>query len=136
MREIGIVEVLITALLTSGFVTGIFTLVTKKVWSPESKNELARLGSEFAQQLLRDAKSEREELRLTIRELQETVSIHHKTIDRLEHLAKAKDKIIAELEERQFKMAEKLRQGLPITLIDIFGDDAPDGFTFIDEEVV
>lgn len=121
-------QIIITALLSSGFVSGFIALLSKTVWSPESKNELARLGNEFAQQLLLEARSERQELRVTIQELEATVNVKNETINRLKHLAEEKDAVIHELEERQVMLAQKLQDGKPITLQDIFGDRAPKDF--------
>jgi len=136
MENITFAQFLVALFLSSSFMGGVFTIVTKKLWSPESKNELAKLGNEFAQQLLRDAKIEREELRLTIRELQDSISAKSQAIERLESLAKEKDKVIAELEERQYRMVNKLKEGIPITLKDIFGDKAPVDIQLITDEVV
>lgn len=121
-------QLIVTALLSSGFVTGMIALFGKTLTSPESKNDLARLGNEFAHQLLLDAKSEREELRLTIRELEQTNITQIDIIGRLEKLAHEKDKVIEELERRQIVIANKLQAGDPITLQDIFGPTAPKEF--------
>lgn len=118
-------QTIITALLSSGIVAGIFSLLTKKSRSPESENELARLGSDFAAQLLEDARSERKELRLTIIDLEKSNDTKQDTIDRLKALANDKDNRIAELERRQQLVAEKLQHGQSITLVDIFGKEAP-----------
>lgn len=134
--ELNMVQVIVTALLSSGFVGGLMTLLQKMIPSPESKNDLARLGNEFAHQLLIDAKTEREELRLTIRELEDLITEKRDTVDRLKQLAKDKDDTIRDLEERLIKMAEKLESGQRITLRDIFGEKAPEGFLITKEEVV
>ena len=125
-----VLQILITALLSSGFVGGLVALFTKQVWSPEAKNDLSRLGNEFARQLLSDAKAEREELRLTIHELENNMATTQVTVARLNAMAEEKDRVIAEFEQRLTKMARKLQQGLPISMQDIFGDKAPKEFTF------
>lgn len=129
-------QIVVTALLSSGMVGGVLALITKSMWSPESKNELARLGNEFAQQLLQDAKVEREELRITIRDLEHSLLTKREIIERLNQLAEDKDIVIRDLEQRQIKMAEKLKKGLPITLQDIFGGNAPANYTLGHDEVV
>ena len=134
--QVTFAQMLVTALLSSGLVGGIIALLTKTVWSPESKNDLARLGNEFAQQLLSDAKSERQELRLTIHELEQSISTKNDAIERLKQLAAEKDRVISELEERRLKMAQKLQAGTAITLQDIFGDKAPREFHITLDEVV
>ena len=121
-------QVIIVAVLSSGLASAIVAFFSKKAWSPESKNELARLGNEFAQQLLKDARSERAELRATIHEL-ETATIDHKgSIERLTRLVEEKDRVIHELEERRILIARKLQQGKAITLYDVFGDHTPEEF--------
>lgn len=121
-------ETVVVAILSSSVVGGIITLLTKKVRSPEAENDLARLGNEFAHQLLADAKSEREELRLSIRELEDIITDRTEAVDRLRSLLEEKDAIIQELEVRQIKLAGKLQAGVPITLQDIFGKKAPSEF--------
>lgn len=116
----------VTAVLSSGVVAGLFALLTKKSQSPESQNELARLGNEFAAKLLEDARTERAELRLTIKDLEGSIDTKQESIDRLKSLLDEKDKKIHVLEELQHKVATKLQQGHPLTLADIFGGDAPD----------
>lgn len=136
MGNATLVQIVVTALLSSGMVGGVLALITKAEWSPESKNELARLGNEFAQQLLQDAKVEREELRITIRDLEHSLSTKREIIERLNKLAEDKDIVIRNLEQRQIDMAEKLKKGLPITLQDIFGGNAPANYTLGYDEVV
>ena len=136
MGNTNIAQIVVTALLSSGLVGGFLALVTKSMWSPESKNELARLGNEFAQQLLQDAKVEREELRITIRDLEHSLSTKREIIERLNQLAEDKDIVIHDLEQRQIMMAEKLKQGKPITLQDIFGGNAPTNYHLGYDEVV
>lgn len=136
MGNATLAQIVVTALLSSGMVGGVLALITKSMWSPESKNELARLGNEFAQQLLQDAKVEREELRITIRDLEHSLSTKREIIERLNQLAEDKDIVIRNLEERQIKMAEKLKKGLPITLQDIFGGNAPAKYKLGYDEVV
>lgn len=114
-------QIVVTVLLSSGFVGGVMALLTKQMWSPESKNDLARLGNELAHQLLVDAKTEREELRLTIRELESTITEKGEVIARLNKIAHEKDRMISDLEDRQHKLALKIHLGEPITLYDIFG---------------
>jgi len=120
-----LLQTIIAAVLSSGLISGIFTLVSKRSRSPESQNELARLGNEFASQLLEDARAERKELRATIIELEKSNSTKQETIDRLKSLLDEKDKRINELEDRQHILAGKLRAGEQITLADIFGKNAP-----------
>lgn len=122
--EASLAQIVVASLLSSGFVGGVIAALTKAMWSPESKNELAKLGNDFAQQLLEDAKTEREELRLTIKELESILTDHEASITRLKALAEEKDRVINELERRQTILASKLQQGLTITLKDIFGDKA------------
>ena len=109
---------------------------TKKLWSPEAKNDLAKLGNDFARQLLQDAKSEREELRLTITELEDIVQENKASIDRLKALANEKDRVIQELERRMARLAEKVSSGDPITLQDIFGEKAPKDVVITKQESV
>lgn len=127
MKDVNLGQLVVSVLLSAGFVSGIFALFTKKMWSPESKNDLAKLANDFASQLLNDAKVEREELRLSIRELEGVVTENREIIHRLESLAKEKDKVIGALEERLKIIAEKVRDGRVVTIKDIFGDSAPDG---------
>lgn len=124
--ELNYPQIVVSMLLSTGFVSGIFALLTKSMWSPESKNDLARMGNEFARQLLADAKSEREELRLTIHELEDLDTKNRNTIARLQKLLEDKNRKIQELERRLNDMAQKLHSGTPISLRDIFGDSAPD----------
>lgn len=119
------VQVITLAVLSSGLVSGLLTLFTKKLWSPESKNDLARLGNEFASQLLQDAKIEREELRQTIKDLEVSNDVKQSTIVRLERLLNEKHKRIAELEHRQHDLALKLQSGKELTLQDLFGERVP-----------
>lgn len=128
MGKVTAIQMVITALLSSGLVGGFITLVSKKVWSPESENELARIGNEFAQKLLEDARTEREELRTTIRELENGMASKEQTIDRLKRLADDKDAVIRLLEDRQYIVARKLQLGEIITVRDIFGPETPDEF--------
>lgn len=125
--EANVIQIIFTALLSSGLVGGLVALLTKTIWSPESKNDLAKLGNDFAHQLLLDAKSERAELRLTITELEDSITTKYQTIRRLNQIAEDKDKVIRDLENRLSMMARKLEEGIPITLQDIFGDKAPKG---------
>lgn len=119
------IQQVVLGILGGGGVAGIFALVNKRSRSPESQNELARLGNEFAKQLLDDARSERKELRDTIKELEESNSAKQESIDRLNTIAENKDRRIAELERRQNLVAQKLQAGEKITLSDIFGGDSP-----------
>lgn len=128
MGEFNAIQVAVTALLSSGFVGGVMTLFSKKVWSPESKNELARIGNEFAQLLLEEARAEREELRQTIKELEHSIISKEDAIDRLQSIAREKDAVIQILEERQFIVAHKIQQGEVVTMYDIFGPHAPPEF--------
>ncbi len=125
---------LVLGIFGGGLVTGIFALLSKKSRSPESQNELARLGNEFATKLLEDARSERRELRETIKELEKSNFTKQETIDRLNTLVDQKDKRIEEFETRQRIVAKKLHVGEKITLHDIFGDDAPSGVQIVSDE--
>ena len=130
-----LIQSIIMGILSGGLVGGIMTLVTKKARSPESQNELARLGNEFATQMLEEARTERKELRLTISELEGHVSTKQGTIDRLTKLLQDKDDKIADLESRQHLLAQKLQRGEKITLADIFGKDAPEVHLIIEDSV-
>lgn len=121
---------IITSILSGGLVAGLFSLVTKRSKSPESQNELARLGNDFAAQLLKEAQLERTELRLTITELEKSLREQNKSIetledsiDRLKNLLKTKNDRIDELHKRQHLLAGKLQSGEKISLVDIFGTD-------------
>lgn len=123
--EASVIQVIVASVLSSGLVGGIITLFTKRVWSPESKNELARIGNEFAQQLLEDAKNERTELRETIKQLEGSNFSKEQAIERLQKIADDKDTVIQQLEERQLVVARKLQRGEAVSLYDIFGENAP-----------
>ena len=111
--------------LLSSFISSITTIAVKKLVSPESRNELARIGNEFAEQLLKEARSEREELRATISELEGVLVANHETITKLRHIANEKDLVIQELESRRFNVALKLRNGQTVTAEDVFGAKVP-----------
>lgn len=131
------IQLLISSLLGGGVVGGIFAVITKKSKSPESQNELARLGNEFASKLLEDARVERKELRDTIKELESTKAAQSTSIDKLNNILQAKDDKIQELENRQQILAHKLQIGEVITLKDIFGKDAPSTmYLTIDEDTI
>lgn len=131
------IRTIISGLLGGGFFAGLFAIISKKSTSPESQNELARLGNEFASKLLEDARAERKELRDTIKELENTKSAQSESIDKLNGILLNKDEKIRELEGRQQTLAQKLRLGEKITLKDIFGKDAPSEITFtIDEDTI
>lgn len=115
------IQIAITALLSSGLVGGIMTIFSKKVWSPESKNELARIGNEFAQLLLEEARAEREELRRTIDELERVILEKKEALEKLEAIAREKDQVIHMLEDRQMMVARKIREGELVSLDDVFG---------------
>lgn len=121
MDKLSTVQLLVTALLSSGFVAGLMTLITKKVWSPEATNDLARVGNEFAHLLLKEARTEREELRATIRDLEQGLATKDETIKRLNNLAREKDVMIKALEAKQYFIAAKIQRGEIVSLIDIFG---------------
>jgi predicted RNase H-like nuclease (RuvC/YqgF family) len=141
---------LVVVIITSGLVTGIFSLLTKRSKSPESQNDLARLGNDFAAQLLKEAQEERKELRTTIgnlealleqkkREYNTTIEEKDAYIETLENsietlksILKSKTDRIEELEARQQLLAEKLQKGEKISLTDIFGDNAPDVHVIVD----
>jgi septal ring factor EnvC (AmiA/AmiB activator) len=128
------IQSIVVAVISGGLVSGIFTLVGKKTKSPESQNDLAKLGNEFAAQLLEDARAERKELRLSIQELENSNDVKQATINRLNDLLAQKDRRITELEERQNDMARKLQRGEAISLRDIFGHDAPNiNMTLLEE---
>lgn len=126
MDEINVIQVLVTALLSSGFIGGFLALIQKKIWSPESENDLVRIGNEFANQLLLEARVERKELRLTITELESVNASKEDSIARLLKIVENKDAMIRQLESRQYALAEKIREGEVITFRDLFGSDAPD----------
>ena len=111
--------------LLSSFISSITTIAVKKLVSPEARNELARIGNEFAEQLLKEARSEREELRATISELEGVLVANHETITKLRHIANEKDLVIQELESRRFNVALKLRNGQTVTAEDVFGAKVP-----------
>lgn len=136
MSDLNIPQMVVSVLLSGGFVGGLFALLTKSMWSPESKNDLARLGNDFARQLLADAQTERAELRLTIHELETNKTAHLETIERLKNLLNEKNRVIRELEERLTRMAEKLSAGEAISLRDIFGENAPDHTYYSPDEAV
>lgn len=125
MSSLNIPQMIAAFIFGSATVTGLFSIFNKKVESPEAKTDLARLVHETAHQLIVDAKSEREELRLTIRELNASIVTKDETIQRLEKLAEEKDAVIAELEARQIRLARKITAGIQITLRDVFGDIIP-----------
>lgn len=122
MEELSGVQLFITVLVSSGLIGGLATLITKRVWSPETKNDLARIGNEFAQQLLNDARAEREELRVTIKELEKNVVTKQESIDRLKKLLEEKDEAIDLCEQRHLMVARKIQMGQEVTLEDIFGE--------------
>ncbi len=125
------IQSLLIGIFGGGLVSGIFALLSKKARSPESQNELARLGNEFAAKLLEDARLERQELRETIRELEQSIFTKDETIQRLKTLLEQKDHQIRDLEQRRYVVAHKLQTGEKITLADIFGDDAPSNIQII-----
>lgn len=118
-------QVVTAVALSSSFISSITTIAVKKLVSPESRNELARIGNEFAEQLLKEARSEREELRATISELEGVLVANHETITKLRHIAHEKDLVIHELESRRFNVALKLRNGQTVTAEDVFGAKVP-----------
>lgn len=128
MDGLNIVQVAVTALISSGFVGGLMTLLSKKVWSPESKNDLAKIGNDFAQLLLEEARTERAELRTTIKELEKSLVVKEEAMDRLERIANEKDVVIQTLEERQFQVARKVQLGEKVSFYDIFGPRTPPEF--------
>lgn len=130
--SIDFIQTIITAIITGGLVSGIFSLVSKRARSPESQNELARLGNDFATKLLEDARAERKELRETIRELENSNNTKQEVIDRLNALAMDKDRRINEFEDRQKIIANKIKTGERVTLSDIFGKNAPEITIVID----
>lgn len=119
------IQGLISGIFGAGLISGVLAIIQKRSRSPESQNELARLGNEFAAKLLEDARTERSELRTTIKELESSNSTKQETIDRLNALLEQKDRLIDELEHRRRIVARKLQIGERITLHDIFGEDAP-----------
>lgn len=127
MESISLTQLIAAIVMSSAFTTGLFSVLSKKLQSPEAKNDLTKLGNDFAHQLLTEARNEREQLRLTIKELSSTVVTKDETIDRLKHLLREKDQVIQDLELRQVRLAKKLREGTPITLKDVFGEVAPEG---------
>lgn len=134
--EFNFTQVIVSVIISSSFVGGVFAAFTKKMWSPEAKNDLAKLGNDFARQLLEDAKSERQELRLTIAELEDVVQENKASITRLKLLAEEKDRVIQELERRMARLAEKISSGEVITLQDIFGEKAPKDIVITKQEAV
>ena len=128
MEDLNGIQLLVTALLSSGLVGGFITLFTKKIWSPETKNDLARIGNEFAQLLLEEARAEREELRTTIRELETGLITKQETIEKLDKILDEKDLVIGLLEERQYVVARKIASGEVVSLYDIFGPRTPEDF--------
>jgi len=127
-------QIVVTALLSSTVVGTIVASLFKLLWTPETKNDLARLGNEFAKELLDEARSEREELRTTIKALEGVVETKKEVIGRLYALAEEKDSRIEELEARQVHIANKLQLGQRITLQDVFGAKVPKGFSFLNDE--
>jgi hypothetical protein len=121
MGDPNLAVIIITALMSSSVVAALVTLFSKKVVSPEAKIDLARMGSEFAHQLLMDAKVEREELRLTIKELEGLVQEKNDSIKRLTKVLDEKERVIRKLERTQVVMINKLRLGEPVKLEDITG---------------
>lgn len=138
------IQQIVITLLTSGLITGIFALLTKRSRSPESQNELARLGNEFAAKLLEDARKEREELRITIDKLEgiktqkdSELESKNQAIQNLTNILADKNRKIEELEFRRGVVARKLQMGEIITLRDIFGADAPDEIGLpVDEDTI
>lgn len=120
--------------LSSSFISSLTTIAVKKLVSPESRNELARIGNEFAEQLLREARSEREQLRATITELESVLVANHETITKLRRIAHEKDMVIQELEARRFTVALKLKHGQTISAEDVFGARVPAEFGVADVE--
>lgn len=121
MGDPNLAVIIITALMSSSVVAALVTLFSKKIVSPEAKIDLARMGSEFAHQLLMDAKVEREELRLTIKELEGLVQEKNDSIKRLTKVLDEKERVIRKLERTQIVMINKLRLGEPVKLEDLTG---------------
>lgn len=120
-----IIQTAVSSVVVAAVVSGIFTYVNKRSKSPESQNQLAQIGADFAAKLLSDAVVERRELRTTITELEKSNDVKQESIDRLKGILAEKDRRIADLVNRQHMVASKLQRGEVITLQDIFGDDAP-----------
>jgi phage-related minor tail protein len=120
----------------SSLVSSLTTIAVKKERSPESKNELARIGNEFAEQLLNEARSEREQLRATISELESVLATNHDTMTTLRRIAVEKDLVIQELEARRFNVALKLRNGQKVTYEDVFGTKVPIAFIKENPEIM
>lgn len=133
-----ILQTVIIALIGSGLFQAVSTVVSKRSKSPESQNELARLGNEFASKLLEDARVERKELKDTIVQLESIKSSQaneletkNNAINKLQQILHEKELKITDLENRQQEVARKLQVGEKITLSDIFGRDAPQGIHVI-----
>lgn len=82
---------------------------------------MVKIGNEFVEDLLAQARLEREELRSTIRTLEEANGKADRELAELKILIAQKDVQIDELQRRQQHVAHKISLGLTITDIDVFG---------------
>lgn len=125
-----------TAVIVAAVVTGIFTVIVRRMRTPETAIAEKKLTQDAVaaaqalyQGMLMDASNERKELRQTITELEqlslkrgEDIRHRDEAIARLNEIIRKKDEHIRALEARQRANAEKLRQGELLTLEDILGE--------------
>ena len=109
--------------IVAAIIAVIGAIASRRLRTPSDDNDATRVAREWYRGMLEDAKSEREELRKSIEELRTVGLEKNAAIFRLEKLVRHKDERIAELEERQRKNVEKLRDGQVLTLSDILGLD-------------
>jgi hypothetical protein len=114
-------EIIGAAVGSSTVTAGIFMLLSRVVPTPQHRANLIKLGNEFTEDLLKQARLEREELRASIRLLEQANIKSQLHIGQLKLLIAEKDRVIVELQSHQKKVAHKVSMGLEVTNADIFG---------------
>lgn len=121
-------QTLASSAVVGAIVAGIFLLAGKRSdrrarqdVTPPDENDRIRLGNEFLTGLLKEAREERSELRMTISALETDGGVRRERLLALEGILARKDAQIYSLESRAENAAQKLREGLALTLEDILG---------------
>lgn len=110
-----------TGITSSALTIAVISLLKAVIPTATSRNTTREIANKFVEGLLVEARLEREELRATIRELEQAHQANRQRIDHLERMIAHKELIINTLERQRKHVAAKLRLGVVITREDVFG---------------
>lgn len=113
------VELLGSTVFSSSVIIAVVGVWGRKILTPKDRTNLMAAQQQLVDQLLSEARIERESLRATIHELNEIGTRNVETIDGLRRMISEKDLMIRTLELTLNNIYTKVRTGILITEADV-----------------